>query len=167
MTTHTAQVDDLRLVALPNAVNCTALFVRFTLREWSLSMLRDRVERMACDLVSAVVEDANPASPHFLTVRLRLRGEHLSVEVEDDEPMRPHAKAPAYSDTRSGIESYGARGKMVWCELALPGGVNATSVTLPRRDGRRSVVPESVHDEVYTQNDPEILGRILSGLTRG
>ena len=39
MNNQTSQVDDLRLVATPSAVNVAEMFVRFSLMEWSLRPL--------------------------------------------------------------------------------------------------------------------------------
>jgi len=49
---QTAQVDDLTLIALPTAVNCADLFVRFTLGEWRLRNMVDDCSSVACALVA-------------------------------------------------------------------------------------------------------------------
>src|SRR5579885_2638595 len=44
---HTTQIDDLQLIALPSAVNCAEMFVRFTVTEWSLRPLADEATFVA------------------------------------------------------------------------------------------------------------------------
>ncbi|PRX45867.1 hypothetical protein B0I33_10813 [Prauserella shujinwangii] len=165
MHSQTAQVDDIRLVALPSAVNCTDIFVRFSLTEWSLQMLMDRAIGAAQRLVKAVVDRTDPRSPGFVTVRVRLTGDCLVIEVEDDEDPPPNAAAPAVDGLRTGLVPLDGRGKVVWCELPLPSGVSAQQVQLPRRDRRRSVVAEQPEGEPPAV-DPELVERVLVGLNR-
>ena len=56
MNTETSQVDDLHLVALPSAVSCAGMFVRFTLSEWSLKSMYEDVTRTVSHRVSSIVE---------------------------------------------------------------------------------------------------------------
>jgi hypothetical protein len=165
VNTDTAQVDDLHLVAMPSAVSCAGLFARFTLGEWHLSPLRSEAEDAVSRLVRAVVDEADQNKPGFITVRLRLAGDCLLIEVQDDLPARPRGTSPALEGKRSGIVPLEGRGKIAWCELPLPTGMTASGVSLPRRDARRSIVegqPEGERVEV----DPQVVQRILSGLTR-
>ncbi|WP_158890328.1 ATP-binding protein [Amycolatopsis anabasis] len=164
MNSQTAQVDDLRLVAMPNAVNCASMFVRFTLAEWSLRSLVPEVTTVTCGLVSAVVDAADPAAPSFLTVRLQVRGDRLVVEVEDDQPPRPSATAPV-AGHHGGVVPLEGGGKYVWCELPLPEGMTAAGVALPRREARRSLVTEQMAGE-KVEVEPEVVRRILAGLTK-
>lgn len=166
MNSQTAQVDDLQLIALPSAVNCTDIFVRFALAEWSLRPLADEAVQAASHLVQTAVDHNDPKSPSMITVRLRLRGDCLVIEVEDermaDEPTVPGELA----DYRSGIEEMAAgRGKRVWCELPLPGGVDASAVPLPRRERKRSALAEKLPAEA-TEVDPQVMERLLTGLSR-
>ena len=162
MNAQTAQVDDLRLIALPSAVNCTDLFVKFTLAEWSLRSLEGHAGDVAGQLVAATVEGADENNPGFLTVRLRLRGDSLVIEVEDDQ-LGPVSEAPTIEGARTGVESLEGRGKRQWCELAQPGGVNASSVPLPQRERKRSPAAERMGDETE-EVDPEVMQRLLAGL---
>lgn len=148
---QTAQVDDIRLVALPSAVNCTELFVRFSLTEWSLKEMLDEASDVAKQLVLAVIEKTDPRSPGFVTVRLRLSGDVLLAEVEDDQIGFAHAGAPQVRGKRTGAVPL-QWGKLVWCELPLPEGMSAKSVRLPRRGDRRPMTspvqaqfPEALH----------------------
>jgi hypothetical protein len=159
---QTAQVDDLRLIALPSAVNCTDLFVKFTLAEWSLRSLEGHAGDVAGQLVSAAVDGADSNNPGFITVRLRLRGDCLVIEVEDDQ-FGPTGEAPVIEGARTGVEPLDGRGKRLWCELALPGGVNASSVPLPQREKKRSAAAERMGDETE-EVDPEVMQRLLAGL---
>lgn len=187
MNQQTAQVDDLRLVALPSAVNCTELFVRFSLTEWSLAELIGETADAARRLVAAVIEQTNTRAPGFVTVRLRLSGDALLVEVEDDQVALAHTPAPQVPGKRTGAVPLDGRGKLVWCELPLPAGMSATSVRLPRRGDRRvpmtnpvrAQFPESLHtpeapppiggrhaQEQPGPIDPDLVDRVLVGLKR-
>lgn len=162
MNAQTAQVDDLRLIALPSAVNCTDLFVKFTLAEWSLRSLEGHAGDVAGQLVAATLEGADSDNPGFLTVRLRLRGDCLVIEVEDDQPG-PMSEAPSIDGARTGVEPLESPGKRLWCEVELPGGVNASSVPLPQRERKRSPAAERMGDETE-EVDPEVMQRLLAGL---
>ncbi|MBP2477983.1 hypothetical protein JOF53_006855 [Crossiella equi] len=161
MTPQTAQVDDIQLVALPTAVGCADLFAQFTLREWRLRPMLDEAATAAGQLVAAVVESADPDRPGMLTVRLRVSGDRLVIEVADG---RPAAATPDMEGPNLGVVEL-ARGRMLWCELPLPGGVTADSVPLPRRERRRSPEAERLKDEPH-EVDPEIMERLLMGLGR-
>jgi hypothetical protein len=163
VTTHTAQVDDLRLVALSSAVNCTSLFVRFTLSEWSLLPLLDDATRAACDRVSAIVDNSNPKAPGFITIRLRLQGEYLVVEVQDD--LARALPAGSVPGANNGVYPLAGRGNLAWYELPLPVGMTAQGVSLPRRDNRRSVITEEMTGE-RAEADPAVLQRVLSSLSQ-
>lgn len=162
MSAHTTQVDDLRLVAQPSAISCTELFVRLILTDWSLLPMLEQVTGVAGRLVRAVVDAGDTASPAFLTVRLRLRGEVLVIEVDDDlpEPAPPQA-APG---ERVGVVPHGARGRTTWCELPLPAGLTAGQVKLPRRERRRTLVDEPMSGEPVAA-DPVVLDRLLNRLS--
>jgi hypothetical protein len=164
VNSQTAQFDDLRLVALPSAVKCTELFVRFSLTEWSLRELFDEAARVARELVTAVVERTDEKSPGFVTVRLRLSGNSLVVEIEDDQLAHMYDDAPTVEGYPTGAVPLEGKGKLVWCELPLPNGLTAEQVRLPRRDERRSEqLPEPAADEPAGP-DPSVVDRILVGL---
>ena len=156
MNAHTAQVDDLRLIALPSAVNCTNLFVRFALTEWSLRPLVDEANEVAGRMVNAAVDGADPKNPGFITIRLRLTGDSLVIEAEAD----ARGEAPELGYQRSGVERLPDGRRMSWCQLGLPTGVTANEVPLPRREKKRSYVNEDETAEV----DPEVISRLLTGL---
>lgn len=165
MNTQTAQVDDLRLIALPSAVNCAELFVRFALTEWSLRSMVDEATQLAAQFVTAAVDSASPDSPGFITVRLRLSGESLVVEVEDEQATDPPALSPTLAGGHCGATALQGGGTLVWCELALPGGVSANSVPLPRRSPKRSAPAEHPAEET-AEIDPEVIKRLLTGLSK-
>jgi hypothetical protein len=165
VNSQTAQLDDLRLVALPSAIKCTELFVRFSLTEWSLRELYDEAADVARQLVGAVVERTDKSSPGFVTVRLRLSGNCLVVEVEDDQLDHIHDEAPVIEGRPTGAVPLDGRGKLVWCEVPLPDGVTAAQVRLPRRDERRAqVVPEPAPGDEKATPDPGVVDRILVSL---
>jgi hypothetical protein len=155
---QTAQVDDLTLIALPTAVNCADLFVRFTLGEWRLRNMVGECSAVACALVEAAIESADPKTSRLITLRLRLSGDYLVVELEAARFTMP----PTSPDLRTGELQLGGGVKLIWCELPLPTGVNANAVPLPRREKRRSPAAEALGDEPDV--DPELIQRILFGL---
>jgi hypothetical protein len=162
VNSHTSQVDDVRFVALPSAVSCTDLFVRFSLTEWSLPVLMNDAVFVAQRLVGAVVDRTDPRSPSFVTVRLRLSSEHLVIEVQDD--LVEHSpRAPRIEGHEIGVVSFDGRGKRVWCELPLPVGLTAQ---LPRRDRRRSLVAEQDPGQARGEVDPQLAQRTLAALNR-
>ncbi len=124
-------------------MNCADLFVRFTLAEWSLRPMQEDAANAVRGFVSAVVDRSNERSPAFITVRLRVSGAYLVVEVFDDQ----------------GIQRPSVR------ELPLPSGVTAEAVPLPRREARRSMVDEQMQGE-NVEVDPQLVRRVLTGLTR-
>jgi hypothetical protein len=163
---QTTQVDDLRLVALPTAVNCADMFVRFSLREWHLTKLQDEASHVACQLVGMVVDRSDSPVPGFLTLRLRLHGDCLVVEVEDTAPAAPYVPQ-SLNGRQGGVMTTPAGENLVWCEVALPTGVNASAVPLPRRERRKpptSAAPPAEQDAADV--DDEFFERLLSKLNR-
>ncbi|MFC4003499.1 ATP-binding protein [Prauserella oleivorans] len=165
MSTHTAQVDDLRLVALPSALNCTEMFVRFSLTEWSLPMLLEPVTESARRLVQRVIDNTDQKAPGFVTVRLRLAGDCLVIEVEDDQLAHVHDGAPNLRGRRTGTVPLEGRGKLVWCEVPLPPGLSASDVRLPHRgERRRAPEPPAPSRAEPGGVDPALVDRVLVGL---
>jgi hypothetical protein len=155
-------MDDIRLVAQPSALPVTELFVRLILTDWSLLPMLEQVTATAKRLVGAVVDASDPKAPAFVTLRLRLRAEVLSIEVDDDVPGRPDAQA--HPGERLGVVPADSGGRTTWCELPLPGGMTARQVRLPRRQERRTLVDEPVSGDPVTA-DPEVLERLLTRLS--
>jgi hypothetical protein len=159
---ETVQVDDIQLTTQNSAVNCADLFVRFTVAEWSLQSLEQDAAETTCEIVRSVVESVTSSVPGFITVRLRLRDDCLVIEVTDDQPSQPGAAPAGLTGKRSGVEPVPGGGKLVWCELPLPGGLSGTSVPLPRRDRKTSRPSDEPAEQAEV--DPQIIRRILSGL---
>lgn len=167
MSTHTAQVDDIRLVAESSALNCAAMFVEFSLSEWQLPMLRETTSEAARALVQNVLDHAEGRTPGFVNVRLRLKGDCLVVEVEDDQLAHAHDDAPVIEGRRTGAVPVQGRGKLVWCEVPLPPGMSAPQVRLPHRGERQNLPPEaaaSSPSEAPQAVDPALADRVLVGL---
>jgi hypothetical protein len=164
---QTAQVDDLRLVALPSAVNCAELFVRFTLTEWHVPQIEDAVQEAARKLVKSVISTVDEdADPTMITVRLRLRGATLVVEVQDDRHAPKLVVPRGLGDKQSGVETLPRGKQLVWCEVPLPTGMDATVVPLPRRGTTRAAPPKkSEIDEAVDLNN-DVMQRILDGLRK-
>jgi hypothetical protein len=163
LSAHTSQMDDIRLVAQPSALPVTELFVRLILSDWSLLPMLEQVTATAKRLVGTVIEAGDPKSPAFVTLRLRLRAEVLSVEVDDDVPGLPEPKVTGPGE-RVGVTPGAGGARTTWCELELPGGINARQVRLPRRQDRRSLVDEPVSGDPVAA-DPQVLERLLSRLS--
>lgn len=197
MHDQTSQVDDLRLVALPSAINCAEIFVRFTLAEWRLNdLLADAKEtvdllvRTAIGPIDERIDEqavrrrvSNGWLPGMLTIRLRLRGGCLVVELEDDRSVPSLTVPRELSALRGGVEHLRRGGQLIWCELPLPTGMDASAVPLPRRDVTRQAParppmpafgsgvaagPLTVNpvDALDEDVDPEVMQRILSALHR-
>lgn len=161
VNTETSQVDDLRLVAVRSAVSCAALFVRFTVSEWSLPSMLDDVSRVVVNRVSAIVENSDPGVPGFITLRLGLRGGSFLVEIEDDLNGNLSAGSSLRGVQTVVIPRVG-RGNLLRSELALPSGLSAS---LPRRGARRSLVDEQMEGEPSAV-EPAVLQRVLSSLSQ-
>ncbi|HEX3588500.1 MAG TPA: ATP-binding protein [Pseudonocardiaceae bacterium] len=171
MNPETTQIDDIRLVALPTAINCAELFVRFALTEWSLTAMLDEASDVARELTGAAVEVSDQKSPQFITVRARVHGDRLVVEVESKAKTRPPTNLNGPNGWRAGVvELRGGRSQLAWCELPLPGGMDASSVPLPRRHHRKAAPTPTTPDEVVTDLrhtsdvDEDVMRRILFGL---
>ncbi|MGQ0837810.1 ATP-binding protein [Actinokineospora sp.] len=162
MNDRTEQVDDLHLVALPSAIGCTEMFVRFALTEWALRGMRDVAAQVARALAGIVVSTADPAKPGMITARVRLSGGDLIIEIETARPVPP-PQTP--QGVRTGAMELEPGRHVVWCTLPLPGGMNAAAVPLPRRQRRPSELTAQGTglDDPMTM-DPEVMQRILYGL---
>ncbi|TCP56630.1 hypothetical protein EV191_101575 [Tamaricihabitans halophyticus] len=161
MSTRTAQVDDLRLVAAPSAVNCMEMFVRFTLAEWQLKPLLDEAMATARSLIAAACRSVGSTGSAILSVRLRLRDDHLAIEVEGDELGRVPVPESEMPRRHTDIVTLDHGGKLMWCELPLPTGVSAGEVSLPRRAQKSTAAGPPTADA-----DPQVMQRVLTGLNR-
>lgn len=161
MHDRTEQVDDLHLVALPTAVGCAEMFVRFSLTEWSLRDMRDLAAQAARALVEAVVAASDPGRPEMMTARARLSGGDLVIEIET--PGVP--AVPAMPDgARAGIMGIGPGRSMLWAAIALPGGMDAAAVPLPRRQRKGGQAARPAAPEEPLAADADVMQRILFGL---
>lgn len=167
MHDQTAQVDDLRLVAMPSAVNCADLFVRFTLTEWHVPSMVDDVSDTAKKLVHAVIGSVvQGATPTMMTVRLRLRGDAVAIEVEDDRHTPKLTVPRSLGGKRSGVTTMGRGRQLIWCELPLPTGLDATVVPLPRRGTTRAAPRRSAEIDDAADLNNTVMQRILDGLRK-
>ncbi|PRW63987.1 hypothetical protein [Actinopolyspora mortivallis] len=165
MDTEIAQTDDLRLVALQSAVNCTDMFVRFTLSEWSLRPMSEEAAQAATHLVSVVVNHSDAQAPGFVSVRLRIHGNNLVIEVEDEAGVLPGTIPEDPAGTRVEVFPSG-RGRIARCELELPRGMRASDVPLPRRDPKRTSSSEQRSEPDSEDFDPQVMERLLSSLSK-
>jgi hypothetical protein len=163
----TTQVDDLQLVALPNAVNVAQMFVRFALGEWSLRGMSDDAAEVIGSLVSAAVRAADQKTPEMITVRLRLESMSLVVEVEDRHPPRPDGDTGVPEGLQGGVIPRHGGGRLLWCELPLPSGMTAAAVPLPKRERRPSPEAKRLADAGEPVGvDPQVIERIMTALSR-
>jgi hypothetical protein len=167
---QTVQVDDLKLVALPSAINCADLFVRFTLAEWRVESMIPEVRRATEALITAVVGDANAKStPTMLLFRLRLSGNTLAIEIEDDRQTPKLTVPRSLSGPNSGATLLSTGKQLIWAEVPLPKGMDATVVPLPRRGTTRAAAAAAPPPaEIAGADDlsPDVMERILEGLRR-
>lgn len=167
---QTVQVDDLKLVALPSAINCADLFVRFTLAEWRVESMIPDVRRATEALITAVVGDANAKStPTMLLFRLRLSGNTLAIEIEDDRQTPKLAVPRSLAGPNSGVTLLSTGKQLLWAEVPLPKGMDATVVPLPRRGTTRAAAAAAPPPaEIAAADDlsPDVMERILEGLRR-
>jgi hypothetical protein len=164
---QSTQVDDLQLVALPNAVNVAQMFVRFAVSEWSLRPMADDAAEVVAGLVGTAVREAGQEIPEMITVRIELDGESLVIEVEDQHLAVQGTKPGAPSGLRCGVAPRRGGGRVLWCELPLPGGMTADSVPLPKRERRPSPEAKRLADEGEPMGvDPQVIERIMTALSR-
>lgn len=167
MHDQTVQVDDLRLVALPSAMNCADLFVRFTLTEWRVTTMIEDVANATKSLVRAVVGKVDKsAPPAMITVRLRLSGSRLSVEIEDERSSPRLVVPPELPQSSSGVETLPGGRQMIWSDLPLPTGMDATVVPLPRRGTTRAAAVRPAEEDNPADLDDDVMKRILNALKR-
>lgn len=134
----------LILGALPTAVACARLHARNVMYEWNLPSVADGVELMVSELVTNAVRastgpDGRPkydAETGLSRVGLRLSSdrEHILIEVWDQDPRMPIAKAAGPGDEsgrglmlvealceRWGCDTSPSRnGKVVWAKVQAP-----------------------------------------------
>ncbi|WP_026423697.1 hypothetical protein [Actinokineospora inagensis] len=162
MNNRTEQMDDLQLVALPTAVGCTEMFVRFSATEWKLRPLRDAAAEAGRNLAKAVVAAVDPARPGMLTARIRVAGPDLVIEIETP----PVVRVPPVPDgPRVGVTQLGVGRYLLWASLPLPAGMSASAVPLPRRQRKPSPAAaiEAARDPLPDDGD-DVMQRILFGL---
>jgi hypothetical protein len=167
---QTVQVDDLKLVALPSAINCADLFVRFTLVEWRVESMVPEVRRTTEALIKAVVGSPDlKATPTMLLFRLRLSGNSLAIEIEDDRRSPALVIPRSLSGPNSGVQQLSSGKQLIWAEVPLPKGMDATVVPLPRRGTTRAAAAAAPPPaEIAAADDlsPDVMERILDGLRR-
>lgn len=167
---QTVQVDDLKLVALPSAINCADLFVRFTLVEWRVESMVPEVRRTTETLITSVV--GNPdlkATPTMLLFRLRLSGNSLAIEIEDDRQSPALTVPRSLAGPNCGVQQLSSGKQLIWAEVPLPKGMDATVVPLPRRGTTRAAAAAAPPPaEIAAADDlsPDVMERILEGLRR-
>jgi len=163
---HATQVDDLQLIALPNAVSVAQMFIRFAVTEWSLRAMTEDATELAASLVGASVRAADPKSPGMITVRVQVDRESLVIEVED--PMALASDPAGVPEgVHGGVQPRRGGGRVVWAELPLPTGMTGESVPLPKRERRPSPEAKRLADAGEPVGvDPDVIERIMTALSR-
>lgn len=148
-------IDGLTLAALPTAVACARMLVRYALGQWGIRAVMDEAELVVSELVTNAVKttgvmDTEPrwtalTDLALIKVRLVLTKSNLYVEVWDRDPSLPALKEPTL-DAENGrglfiVEATCRRwdvfhprsgGKVVWGELPIPHDT-FTPAGLPKR----------------------------------
>lgn len=174
-------IDGLTLAALPTAVGCSRMLVRYALATVGLKQLIEPAELVMSELVTNAVKstgvmDNEPrwTELHDLAlVRIRLVGTRTSlfVEVWDRDETLPIVQAPTL-DAENGrglfiVEATCKRwdafranggGKVVWGELEIP-----PETLMPARLPQRTRTPGPYRPPEVRQ-DPELLRRVWQGL---
>lgn len=183
-------VDQLDLAAVPTAVTCSRVFVKITLDKWGASTAVDDALLVVSELVTSAVRTTGVTDPHphwseldhlnLISVRLVRLEASIVIEVWDSDPEPPVLDAP-HPDVVGGLDLFAPKppgkrwqyfhprsgGKVVWCELELRqrsetrGQTQELPLSLPRRTHRLWPEPER---PAVTENDPELLRRVVEGL---
>jgi len=167
--------DRLKLAALPTAVGCSKLFIKYTLDAWQLGHLIEAAELLISELVTSAVKATGITEPNprwtelddlkLIAIRLRRTETSIFIEVWDSEPTPPVIPARVGHQWHYYHPQRG--GKVVWCELPiLSPRLEDTQQMRPVLERRvRRPVPPSVKP-VHAIEDPDLLRRVLEGLKR-
>ena len=127
LSPETTRQDRLLLQPEPSSARAAREFVRRTCTRWELEPLLEPALLVVSELVTNAVHHAQTC----VTVGLRLRTDHLLVEVEDEDsrpPVLQHNDREAVSGrglilidalSRRWGSQPSPLGKVVWAELAL------------------------------------------------
>ena len=101
-------IDGLTLAALPTAVGCSRMLVRYSLKQWVLGSLVDEAELVISELVTNAVKttgvmESEPRWSELLDlalikVRLMATKTGLFIEVWDRDPTPPVIRQPVPLD---------------------------------------------------------------------
>jgi hypothetical protein len=173
--------SDLHLAAVPTAVGCAQLFVKYTLGSWRLDELTEPVSQIVTELVTRAVfttgiADHDPRWAELdelklITVRLLVIEQLFVVEVADADPAfggdgeKPLVVVPSLCK-RWSYYAPKVGGKVIWGELLLdssaPSGFDQTLEIvrpLPRRVPRREPA-----DPIEAMDDIGVLRRVRDSL---
>lgn len=128
----------LRLAALPSSVSWARRILRHMLRQWQLDAVADPALLLLSELVTNAVQAAShgagqhPSQP-MICLTVQLTSGRLVIRVWDANPALPVLQeADVTGDHGRGLllvdflaDSWGhyasGGGKVVWCEVAIPG----------------------------------------------
>ena len=138
---HSALSRQLQLAALPSAAPWARCMTQQLLAEWQLGTLSDAALLVVSELVTNAVKASGnldcpglrPVSWQMLALTVQLTDARLRLEVWDPNPVPPVLQRPDLtSEGGRGLliveclaDKWGhhtaAGGKVVWCEIAIPG----------------------------------------------
>jgi len=168
--------DQLALAAVPTAICCVRMFVEVTLIKWGAAVVLDQALSVVTELVSHAVASTGVTEPrwwalgHLNLIKVRLLGLDTSIVIEvwDSDPSTAVRETPNLEARRWNYVHPRTGGKVAWCELDIPWRVSAWDeetqelpLSLPRR--RPRLWPEPACP-VVTEQDPELLRRVIEGL---
>jgi hypothetical protein len=170
----------LDLVALPNAISVTRLFIADTLYRWHAMFVEPEMEAVAAELVALAVKATGPkegtrwtAIDKLSPIKLRMLGfqRHIGIEVADtgkrmlvrpDNVELPVGSGLGLVDARS--RAWGSyptpRGRVMWADFAV---YERTAAGLPVRMPRLQASTGTLQHETATS---ELLSRLLDGLKK-
>lgn len=179
--------DEVVLAPVATAAGCCRLFASFISRQWRVPPEHaDAAQLLASELVTNAINAASRGraesalEPHVfdrhnpITVRMTLLARSLLIEVWDNSPEPPTAKA-AGEEAESGrglliVETLSKRwgyyyprrgGKVTWCEHDLGYQARAAAADAWRSLPKRHAANWPLRPADY---DPELLARVLKGL---
>ena len=176
--------SEMRFAALPTAIICAQLFIKFTLQTWRLDEISDSAQRIVTELVTRAVKttgisDPNPhwIDPQDLTVigvRVVVVERRLILEVADSDPtLAMETESHRLHVVPSLCKRWDCYrpptgGKTIWCELLLgmsqdiaPDATQEIPRQLPRRIRNQDFADV---DPIETFSDPRLLRQIRDGL---
>lgn len=163
---------ELVLVAVPSAITCEQLLVKFAAGKWQLDGACERELGSVAEVLmdhAVTAASKRPASKHLhheslslVDFRLLLTPRTIVVEVWDSSTEAPNP-FPVSTAEDGGYDFPGRGRRVMWCavrtRLAQEGAGLDAPAGIPRRERLQGPARASV-----AMQDPQLLQRVLSGL---